>query len=348
MDIVEKAPARRRVSKWLIPAIGYTVSAASLVWVLSRFPYAQLGNRLETLNWAWVALAVTLEIAVYFADAWRWWALLWPVGPPPFRLCLQSVFVGLFANDILPARAGEVVRCFLLSYETEVSLSLAVTSDVILRIMDGAWIVIIYLIVTFQIGSHAAFSDVMWLFGVGVVVISALVLFVLFRRSHAHRFVKHTSWAAHFTQLLDEVHELGHWPELRLAMFGSGLYWLAQILALWALTRADQFDLGVGPVAFLLVVKAIGTLIPGAPANVGAYQAAIMYGLQVLLSEHSEAQIFSEIAFGVLTLPPAAIGAVAVAFMGVNITDLHRHAHEAHEKRKLARSIMPAPGQEAR
>lgn len=330
MNILQKAPERRRIPKWLIPAIGYAVSAVSLVWVLSRFPYAQLGNRLRTMNWWWVGAAIVFELAIYAADAWRWAVILRPVGKPSFRLCLQSVLVGLFANDVLPARAGELVRCFLLSYETDVTLSLAVTSDVILRIMDGVWIVLIYLVVTFQIGSHGTFTDFMWLFGGGVGVISGLILYMLFRRSHAHNFVRNTGWAARFVRFLDELHSLGHWPELRWAMFGSGMYWLMQILALWALTRADQFDLNIGEVAFLLIVKAIGTMIPGAPANVGAYQVALVYGMHLLLSDPTEAQIFSEIAFGILTLPAAAAGAIAVAFTGVDITELHKHAHKAH------------------
>ncbi len=81
----------------------------------------------------------------------------------PRLVCASlSVFVGVLANDILPAKAGEVVRCFLLSYETEVPLSLAITSDVILRIMDGWWIVIVYLIITFQISTHVDVTRGMW------------------------------------------------------------------------------------------------------------------------------------------------------------------------------------------
>ncbi len=330
MDTLQEAPARRRIPKWLIPAIGYAISAVSLVWVLSKFPYVQLGDHLRTMDWWWVGVAVILELLIYVADAWRWSVLLRPAGKPSFRVCLQSVFVGLFANDVLPARAGELVRCFLLSYETDVTLSLALTSDVILRIMDGVWIVLIYLIVTFQIGNHELVTRAMWVFGSVVLGIAAVILYVLFRRSHAHHFVRNTDWAGRFVKFLDEIHHLGHWRELRMAMFGSGLYWLFQILALWALANADEFDFGLAATAFILLVKAVGTLIPNAPANVGAYQAAIMYGLGLLLVEHANAQIFSEISFWILTLPAAAAGAIAVAFTGVDITELHKHAHKAH------------------
>jgi len=322
-------PHRRRIPRWLSPAIGYTVSAVSLVWVFSKFPYALLGDHLRTMNWRLAGIAIAIEITVYFIDAWRWGALLKSVGAPSFGVCLQAVFVGLFANDVLPARAGEIIRCFLLSYETKVPLSLALTSDVILRIMDGIWIVILYLLVTFQIGTHVVVTRVMWGFGAGVALISALAFFVLFRRQRAHHFVRNTSWAARFVHLLAEVHTLGHWRELRAAMWMSGLYWLAQALAIWALTRADRFDLGLAAASFLLVVKTVVTLIPNAPANVGAYQAAAMYALGLLLVEHTNAQIFAEIMFWFLTLPVAIGGAIALAFTGVDITVLHRRAHNA-------------------
>ena len=213
--------------------------------------------------------------------------------------------------------------------------SLAVTSDVILRIMDGLWVVIVYLIITFQISSHAMVTRVMWGFGAGVVTVSLLVLFVLFRRQRAHRFVTNTKWAANLIHLLDEIHRLGHWRELGIAMLLSGVYWLGQILAVWALTRADAFDLGLSAAGFLLVVKAVGTLVPNAPANVGAYQAATIYALMLMLVEHPNAQIFAEIMFWFFTLPVAVGGAAAFAFAGFDITDLHRRAKEANLARRL-------------
>jgi uncharacterized protein (TIRG00374 family) len=329
MDTVEAAARRGGVPKWLVPAIGYAVSAASLTWVFWKFPFAQLGDHLRTLEWNWVALAIVFEVAVYFADAWRWGALLRPAGAPSFGLCLQAVFVGVLANDILPAKAGEVVRCLLLSYETEVPLSLAITSDVILRVMDGLWIVIVYLIVTFQIPTHVEVTLWMWVFGAGAGAAALVLLFVLFRRQHAHDFCRATSWAARFVHLLDEIHRLGRWPELRSAMLISGFYWLSQMLAIWALTKADRFDLGLSAAAFLLTAKAVFTLIPNAPANMGAYQAAVVYALGLMFVERANAQAFSEIMFGFLTLPAAVGGAIAVVFADIDLLALHRHAHRA-------------------
>jgi uncharacterized protein (TIRG00374 family) len=341
MQTIEAPPPRRGIPKWLIPALGYTISAVSLVWVLSRFPYATLGAHLRTLHWAWIVVAVLLDVGVYFADAGRWMLLLRPVSKAPFGCYLQSVFVGVFANDIIPARAGEAVRCFLLSYETDVPLSLSITSDIILRIMDGLWIAILYVLISSQIPNHFFVSRLMFAFGGGSLGIAALMLFVLFRRSHATRLLGKSKWAASFEHLLEEIHRLGHSRELWYAMLGSGLYWVGQGVALWAVARADDFDFGFSGAMFLLVVKAVYTAVPNAPANVGAYQAAIMYGLSILFTERPNAQIFSELAFVILTLPAALGGAIAVASAGVNITDLHKRAHKAHEEHRGHKS--PAP-----
>src|SRR3954464_5899281 len=47
-----------RLPKWLVPALGYTIGALSLFWVLFSFPYAQLGEHLRTLDWKWVGIAI--------------------------------------------------------------------------------------------------------------------------------------------------------------------------------------------------------------------------------------------------------------------------------------------------
>lgn len=327
------------VPKWLVPAIGYSVSAASLTWVFWRFPWSQLADHLRTLEWNWVAFGVLLEIAVYWMDAWRWREMLRPVGSPSFGYCLEAVFVGVLANDILPAKAGELVRCYLLSYETDVPLPLAITSDVILRIMDGLWIVIVYLIITWQISTHTDITRGMWVFACVAAACAVLLLYVLFRRQYAREFVKATSWAARFRHLLDEIHRLGNWSALRRAMAISGIYWGTQVAAIWALTKADRFDLGLSAAAFLLVVRSVATLIPNAPANMGTYQLALTLALEMyLFVEHVNAEALAEILFIFLTLPAAVGGAIALVMADIDLFALHRGARRA----KSAADHLPA------
>ena len=78
--------------------------------------------------------------------------------------------------------------------------------------------------------------------------------------------------------------------------------------------------------------------------DVGAYQAATIYALMPMPVEHPNAQIFAEIASWFLTLPVAVGGAVAVAFAGFDITDLHRHVKEANMMRRPGIAPEAQPG----
>ena len=324
-----------RLPKWLIPAIGYTIGGLSLFWVLFKFPYAQLGEHLRTLDWRWVGVAIAMECGIYFVEAWRWKRILHPTGAPSFALCVQAIWVGLFANVLLPARAGEAIRCFLLSYKTGIPLSITITSDLIMRLMDGVCVVILYLMVTWQVSSHVAVNRVMWIFGGTMVALAAVLLWALFRRQHAHAFLNNRSWTAHFAHLLERIHHLGHWDELGRAMALSVPYWILQVGALWAIARADAFDYPFAAMAFLVVVKSVGTLMPSAPANMGAFQAIVIYGLQRLFTEPSDARILAEIMFLLQTLPLAIGGAIAITSAGFNFKELRQHAMLAHKTGRI-------------
>lgn len=318
-------------TRWLIPAIGYLVSAVSLVWVFSHFPYRELEHRIRALDWPWVALAVALEITVYFADAWRWRELLEPVGRPSFGAALQAVFVGIFANDVLPARTGELLRCFLLGYESSVTLPVAFASEAVLRVMDGIWIIGLYLAVAWTANNSKIVTDGMWVFAAVIAAALLIVAFILFRREHSGELMQSRKWAANFMGHLHEIHRLGRWQALGSCMIGTGAYWMLQAIALWALARADGFDFGIGAATFVLIVKSVGTVLPNAPANIGAYQATVMFALSLILVEKTDAQIFSQLAFWVLTIPPVIGGAIAVAVTGLDIGEIQRRAFAARK-----------------
>jgi uncharacterized protein (TIRG00374 family) len=338
MDTVEAPQAGRKASSWLIPALGYSISLASLWWAFARFPFAQMGEHLRTMEWNWLVLAVAIELASFMLDAWRWRELLRPANLPPYGPTVQSVFAGLFINDLIPARAGEAVRCFLLSYKADIHLPLVITSSVILRVMDGIWIVIFYFATSFVVEGAATVTSVMVIYGAVVAGLALLLLFALFHKTHAHGFLSRSKWGVRFVHFLDEIHNLGNWRELRIVMVASGLYWAMQICAVWTITRADNFYFNFGQMAFLLIVKNVGTMVPTAPAAVGAFQASTIYALQRFFTEAPDAKILAELLFGFLTLPGMVGGAIATAMAGFKLKDLVRHAQESHQKHKAEAS----------
>jgi hypothetical protein len=196
--------------------------------------------------------------------------------------------------------------------------------------MDGLWLVLVYVFITWRVSTHPAVNRVMWVFGSAVVAISIGLLFALFSRQKAQSLVAGRGPTSKLARFLNEIHELGHWRELGMSMAAGGVFWGLQLLAIGAIARADGFEFDFSQIAFLMVVKTVGTIVQLSPANLGAFQAATVYALERMFTEPSDARILAQIMFAFLTLPLLLGGAVAVAAAGVRFDDLRKHAHQAH------------------
>jgi uncharacterized protein (TIRG00374 family) len=335
-------PPKQRVPKWLVPAAGYSIAIASLIWVFHAFDYQQLLQDLHTLHWEWVVLGIVLNLMVYVVDAWRWLVLLGPAECVPINECLKAIFVGLVANGVLPAKAGEVVRCYLLALWTDIPVSLALTSDAISRVMDGICLVAGFYLVT--IGLHAPtrrlekelglWRDGTFILMICVGILSGLIAYVLFRREHASSFVRSNKWAARFAELMHEIHQLGNVRSLSVALGISVLYLLLPVLSVWCLFRAYDFDFGLAPAAIVLIVVHIGTILPNAPANIGSFQAFATVALGIIRAEQSAAASFALIFYIAHTLPQILIGMLVLLFTGLNLGEVHTRAIHAEHARK--------------
>ncbi len=331
---------KSRIPKWLVPAVGYTIAIASLIGVFHQFDFKQLEQDVRTLSWGWVLLAVLLNLSVYVFDGWRWAVLLSPAEDAPVAECVKAVFVGQVANAALPAKAGEVIRCYLLSYWTATPFSLALTGDAIGRVMDGVCMAVAFYAFTWGITDmRSELRDGAFVFAIGVAILSGLLAFVLFRREHAKSFVSKSKWSARFAHLMHEIHRLGDIKNLRNAFGISILYLLMPILSVWALFRAYSFDFSFVQAAIVLVIIHIGTTLPGAPANVGAFSFFAALSLEMLAAGPAEAKVFAVFLYFAHTLPPIIVGACILLFTGLKLGEVHTHAKTAHH---TPRVVTPA------
>ena len=328
---------KNRFPKWLLPAFGYAVSAVSLVWVLRHTPFRESADHLRHLNWIWVAAALLFEVAANFSHAWRWQVILSPAEKVPLWRCVQSVMIGLFANEVLPAKAGEVIRGYLLTHWTKVHLPLSISSVVIEDIIDGFWLVAIYFLVTIGVTMPHWLSRGAGVLGVAVIVLSLLFLYLLFHKQHSHQVVSRHKWASQFSHFLDELHKMGEQRALAKGVGVSFLYIFFQTLSIWALLHADQYDFDIRQAALIVIVFRIVTLVPNAPGNIGALQFATYLGVKLAGGEEGTA--FGEVNFIFVTFARLLQGGIAILLTGINLSEIHRHAHQAHEARMRPRKV---------
>jgi uncharacterized protein (TIRG00374 family) len=293
------------------------------------------------MNWWWVAVAVIADIGVFCWHGFRWSLLLRPVVPVTFWQAVRAIYVGLFANEVLPFRAGEVLRCYLLSRWTALPFSVSLTSALIERIFDGVWLcVCLFVALKLVPFPHQLqpLVDSGYVLGVMVLALSALLGLAMFRRRQTHAAFSGKSWQRHIRVLIDDLNLIGHSRYLYFAFVQSLPYLLLSVLPIYATFKGYGFDdLTLRQAFALMVILRLGSVVPQAPGNIGLFQFLTRETLEKVFNVvPAEAARFSLVLWGVVTLPLLVAGFVALTITGARIGALRRAAHQ--ERTELSRS----------
>lgn len=318
----------RKIPSWMPQALGYVISAACLVWLLRGYPIKEeLIPALHELDWKWLILAMALDLAVYVVQAWRWNTLLEPVIRLRFWRTVQAIYIGLFANEVLPLRTGEVIRCYLLAHWNDLRLSLSFASAAVERLIDGALLVAAFLA---TVGFVDGIPPDMVLFVKGLAVLlllaGILLLWIVMHKQEAHAVLGERRWAAVMRHVIEGLHLMGNLRTLGITTAISLLYLVLQVFSMYALMKADVMDLSFWSAFGVLAIIRLGTVVPNAPGNMGVVNLACVTALHLFDVEPNVAKTFSILLFGAWTLPPLLAGAVAVALTGLRIGELRDRA----------------------
>ncbi len=318
---------RRWMPSWLPQVLGYAVSAMCLLWVLHNYNLNELVAAIRTLDWKWVALSVVADLSVYLAHAWRWNTLLGPVVRLRYWRTVQSIYIGLFANEVLPLRVGELIRCYLLAHWSDFRISLSFASAAVERLIDGFWMLAVFL-VTAGFVKRIPRDLILLVQALGLVLLVgvALLIWVIYHKQHVHLVIRESRWASTLRHIVEGINLMGNRRTIGFTIIISGLYLLLQVVSVWALMNAYGFDLSFWVAGGVLVIVRLGTVIPNAPGNLGLIQVACVVALRLFDVENDTAKTFSFVMFFALTLPLLIGGAVATALTGLNIGELRDRA----------------------
>lgn len=315
----------------MLPVLGYAVSIACLIWVYRGFDWHRELPKLRSTHWGWVTLAVAADICVYVCQGWRWSTLLSPLAPVSRWKTTQAIYIGLFANEILPLRSGEIIRCYLQRRWTGLPLAVVLSSVIIERLLDGVWLILGFWVVS-------RFVDLPnWMENIGqalllvLVVGGVLVGLSMMYRKHAHDMVASSRWAKVLHSVVDGIHMMGNRRTLPVALLLSLLYLALQVLPIYFLMRGYGLGLSPWAAAVVLVILRTGTILPNAPGNVGTFQALAIAGLSLFGLDRGDATGFATFLFLVVTVPLFIAGFIALMATKMRLTEIHRDAHDTFE-----------------
>lgn len=329
-EFVRAQGARRRIPRWLPQVAGYCLSAACLIYVLHGYPIGtELLPAIRELDWKWVVLAVLADLSVYVCHGWRWNTLLNPVVRLRLWRTVQAIYIGLFANEVLPLRVGELIRCYLLSHWNDLRISLGFASAAVERLIDGFWLFTAFLITAgFVKGIPKDLVFGVRVMGVLLVMGAVLLFWIVVHKQEAHAVVSESRWSSTLRHIIEGLHLMGNRRTLTLTAAISLLYLLLHMFSVYALMKAYGLDLSFWVACGVVTIIRFVTVVPNAPGNLGVVNFACVTALRLFEVEARDAKTFSFILFGALTVPLLIGGAIATALTGVNIGELRHRAKQ--------------------
>jgi uncharacterized protein (TIRG00374 family) len=317
--------------------LGLLVSAVCLYFVLRNVDWDEVWQHLQEVNIPLFLLSMLLMLLAYFLMTWRWQLLLDPLEIPDSHAVRRNgavlktgvrghvslvnlygkVMTGYFFNAFFPARAGDLVRAYLLGRKTGLRKTTILATIVIEKAFDGIALLLmllVSLILLPSIGSSA--STVMapdalaW--ASGIVLLGAIAGLALFYRYSDH--------IARFTERLltrlplpDRLRRL---PVRLIETFAGGMHvfkspkplisaalisvvvWV--VVAFMFLAALASFRSPFPPelmspagLLFITAIVNLGLLVPALPGNAGTYELLCVAAMAVFKVDKELAVAFA-------------------------------------------------------
>lgn len=125
----------------LLSLFGIAVSAGIIFYMASQFDIAQTKTIFSQAKIEWLIMAAVLYLALFPLRGLRWSWLLTNIKPIPVSTSTQTLVIGAMANNILPARLGDVVRAYLLSRRAKLPATATFSNVLLERIIDGCTVI---------------------------------------------------------------------------------------------------------------------------------------------------------------------------------------------------------------
>ena len=277
---------------------GLAVSAF-FVWIAVRSIDAEaLRLALIGINyWAVVGCGVAVAMGMVCRSI-RWRVIA--NAPSAEHLAFsRSTNIGVLANMIFPARAGEVIRILTLIKISTCKLPRALASAMIDRFVDVFVLLLSGLLVYLYIPTAVILER--WLLALGAILfIGIAAIGIVFWRKEMFRKLGRVwlqrilrRWALKPEEFLSEFFRelkmLAH-GRLPINLFGvSVVIWFLDYMAVTSILMALHLSLPIEAPLLLWIFLAASSALPSAPGYVGVYQVAAIFALSFYGVEASHA-----------------------------------------------------------
>ncbi|HFC10090.1 MAG TPA: flippase-like domain-containing protein [Chloroflexi bacterium] len=331
---------------WRRALPGFIVSAAVLVVVFAISDPRTLWQALRSVPlWVLAAASVLLALSLVLR-AISWQVLLG--HRVKWADAFWALSTGYLINNIIPFRAGEAARAFLVAPKARVSFWHALSTVMVERLFD------VVLLASMLVGSLPWVLDVPWArqaaWGFGGAALGVLIALAIIARYRARLAPALTSWQqrhAHFSwgkrllhwalSFLDGLEALASPTSLTAVTFLLAASWGVQVAAYGLTLRALVPQASYLWAAFALGSVGMGVAVPSAPGGLGVVEGVMVFVLGVLGVGPSVALAYALAMHGIYYVVTGVLGWGGAMVYGVSLRGAFGQAqnwekhHEAPE-----------------
>lgn len=294
-----------------------------------------------------LGLAVALTVLTFLVRAERWQYLLEPLGNTRFSVAFRTTVIGFAASAVLPARAGEVLRPYLLARQEGLPVTATFATIVVERILDliAVLLLLAVYLLFFDEGVAGRSPALYQAITVGAAIatpaaLGVLVLMVLLA-GHPERLqhwmltaervlpVRLARALARLAGTFAEGLAVVRRPSRLLASLGwSMVLWVVIVTETWVVARAFGIAMPYAGAYLLTSLLVVGIALP-TPGGVGGFHEAFRLGTTAFFGANNDRAVGAAIVLHAASFVPVLLmGSWFAARDGLRLGELRKVAGE--------------------
>lgn len=323
--------------------LGLVISLVSLILAFRGVNWSELWMALRAVDLWIMSLAVGVFVINLVIRGLRWQTLLSPLGPVTSREAFAFLNIGYMANDILPLRAGEVIRSVLLASKKRFDTAAVLATVVVERLMDVLMLVALTFLllqlmpVSTLIKQSALVTAALAVVGLGLLWWAAKRVGASGGSSGPSRKLRlpvpERILGFDVRKIMEMLLRLVRSFASGLGMLRSArqtgtaasytlLAWIVTLVYTGLMLRACQLDLPWTATLMVVVVVNLGLAIPSSPGFVGVMHYLAVLALSPWSVEPNAALTFAIVYHGVSFLVTIVLGLVYLWREGLKLTQI--------------------------
>jgi hypothetical protein len=299
--------------------LGVVISAVFLYLALRGLELDKAWLAMRTANYWWIIPGVLVYFFGVWARTWRWHYMLRPIKAVSLVRLFPVVVIGYMGNNVYPARAGELIRAYVLRKKEAVSISASLATIIVERIFDGV-IMLLFVFVSLPLTPMPAeLRQVVVLFS--LLFFGALAVFFVIAASPARSQAVYNWFIARLVpprfqdlarglldRFMDGLHCLRSGRDILMIFVTSLVIWLAETVKYWFVMHSFDFSVPFYVLMLMNGVVNLATTIPSAPGYVGTFDAPGIEVLEQFGVDRAIATSYTLVLHAALWLPITLLG----------------------------------------